>query len=155
MADYVVPDARSLQKMLAVVFGDGLEVTATDACALAGRYGATYVNDDNRIVALCACNAKFVAFAGAALTMLPKDVVDEMLESNSLSEIVISNFHEIMNICSRLMIPEKGAHLRLDKTLDPAAAAGPIAELQPGADAASFSVSIPGYGDGEVSFLVS
>ena len=87
--------------------------------------------------------------------MLPKDVVDEMVASSNLSEIVVSNFHEIMNICSRLLIAEHGAHLRLDKTLDPEAAAGPITELEPKTEIASFNLTIPGYGSGAMSFLVS
>ncbi len=155
MPDYVVPDAESLRKMLSVVFGDDLEVSVSDDAALAGRYAATYINDDGAIVAVGACEESLVAFTGAALTMLPKDVADEMATSSNLSDVVVSNFHEIMNICSRLLIAEDGPHLRLDKTLEPGAAAGPISDLESRTSISSFDVTVPGYGGGRISFLVS
>ena len=155
MTDYVVPDAEALRKILAVVYGDDLAVTVEDSAELDGRHAATYINDESRLVVVAACDPNFVAYAGGALTMLSKDLVDEMLASNDLSEVVVANFHEVMNICSRLLIAEHGAHLRLDQTLDPERSAGPIAELQPDTEVASFNIDIPNYGSGGITFLVS
>jgi hypothetical protein len=155
MTGYVVPDVNSLKDMLSMMFGDELVVTADSDAALAGRRVATYINDNDQQVAICASDESLVAYAGGALTMLPKDAVDEMLASNDLSEVIVGNFHEVMNICSRLLMTEEGAHLRLDKTLDPESSVGSISELQPDLTIASFSVTIPNYGGGGISFLVS
>lgn len=155
MTDYVIPDSKALREILAVVYGDDLAVTADAAPDLTGRYAATYINDEDRLVVVAACDEAFVAYAGGALTMLPKDVVDEMLSSKSLSDVVVANFHEVMNICSRLLIAEHGAHLRLDQSLDPASGAAPVSALQADAQIASFNIEIPNYGSGAISFLVT
>ncbi len=155
MPGYVVPSEKSLKSILEVIFGETLDVSAEDGADLAGRHAATYVNDAGDVVAICACDNPLVAYSGAALTLLPKDAADEMLAESRLSDVVLANFHEIMNICSRVLMSDHSGHLRLDKTLDPNAASGPIAGLNGDARIASFQLTIPNYGSGAIAFLVT
>ena len=154
MTDYILPDAKSVQKILAVMYGDELAVDQDDSAALADRHVATYVGDDKDIVALCACEDRFVAYAGAALTMVPANVADEMVQQKDLSDIILENFHEVMNICSRLLINDTSPHLRLDKTLAPGESEAAMSAVTEQSRVMNFKVAIPEYGDGHISFLI-
>lgn len=155
MADYVIPNEKSLKNILEVIFGESLGLSADDGADLSGRHAATYVNDAGEVVAICACDQSLVAYSGAALTLLPKDAADEMLAAGRLSDVVLANFHEIMNICSRVLMSDQSSHLRLDKTLDPPAASESIAGMNGDARIASFQLTIPNYGSGAIAFLVA
>ena len=60
-----------------------------------------------------------------------------------------------MNICSKLLMSDSSAHLRLDKTLDPGAANDAVASLEGASEKVAFSVDIPRYGSGTLTFLIS
>jgi hypothetical protein len=154
MTDYILPDAKSVQKMLAVMYGDELAVDQDDSVALADRHVATYVGDDNGIVAICACEDRFVAYSGAALTMVPAAVADDMVKQKDLSAVILENFHEVMNICSRLLISDTSPHLRLDRTLMPGEADPAMSKVTEQSKVVNFKVAIPEYGPGHLSFLI-
>mgnify|MGYP000240575509 CR=1 FL=1 len=92
---------------------------------------------------------------GAALTMVPADAANDMVNSRDFTEVALSNFHEVMNICSRLLMSDDSPHLRLDETLAPASAAHAISAAETLAKPASFSVDIPQYGKGNIAFRIA
>lgn len=155
MSGFVTPNDRAVREMLSFVLGDGLEVSAHEAAPVDDWHAATYVGDQDQVVAVCACDGQFVAYSGAALTMIPCDAAEEMLRDKSFSEVVLANFHEVMNICSRLLVSDDSPHLRLDKTLQPDAARAPIDQIATQARASTFEVSIPDYGKGKIAFLIT
>ena len=65
------------------------------------------------------------------------------------------NLHEIMNICSRLFITNETPHLKLDALYDsPDALPGSARSMVDAAAGRSdYRVTIPGYGEGNISFL--
>lgn len=141
--------------MLSMIFGEELDVNACEPPELSSQYVATFINDDNQLVALCACDKAFVAYAGAALSMIPADVANEMIAHDKVTEAMVGNFYEVMNISSKLMMSDSSAHLRLDKTLHPAQAAEQIAALEGSAQIKGFGVDIPQYGKGTLTFVVT
>ena len=155
MAGYIVPTTDSIENILGALYGPGLTVARNDEATLADRHVATYVRDDDSIVAVCACDAAFVAYSGAALTMIPVDAANDMVSSKDFTEIVLSNFHEVMNICSRLLMSDNSPHLRLDKTLLPGSAAPAVATAESLANPAGFTVEIPEYGNGNIAFRIA
>jgi hypothetical protein len=155
MTDYILPDAKSVQQILAAMYGDELVVDVDDSAPLAGRHVATYVGDADSIVALCACEDRFVAYSGAALTMIPANVADEMVEQKDLSAVILENFHEVMNICSRLLMDDNSPHLRLEKTLLPGEADAAMSKVTQESRAVNLKVAIPEYGHGHMSFLIT
>ncbi len=112
-------------------------------------------DDDDKLVALCVCDKEFVAYSGAALSMIPADVANEMISGNSVTEAMIGNFYEVMNICSKLLMSDSSAHLRLDKTLVPEDSAETVSALKESAQVIGFNVEIPKYGVGGLTFLVT
>lgn len=154
-SNYVIPTEKSVASLLAMIFGDGLGVNDGDAADLNSQHVATFIDDEDKLVAICACDKEFVAYSGAALSMIPADVANEMISGNSISEALVGNFYEVMNICSKLLMSDSSAHLRLDKTLDPGAANDAVASLEAAAEKVAFSVNIPSYGSGTLTFLIS
>lgn len=155
MSQFVIPTAESVKNMLEMLFGDGLSVSQNGSEPPAQSHVATYIDDEDGLVAVCACDSDFVGFSGAALTMVPAGVAREMVASGDFSEMVQSNFYEVMNICSRLLMSEHSPHLRLDKTLPPDEASTALAELAECDRVAGFDVDIPRYGKGSVVFKVA
>lgn len=68
---------------------------------------------------------------------------------------VEANFYEVMNICSKLMMSDSSAHLRLKDIVQPSASADEISALAESGTALGFNVDIPRYGKGTLNFLVS
>lgn len=155
MPVYNVPDVDRVESMLKLFFGEGTEVASAPPPDKSQSFVATFISDTDELVAAIYCDPHFVAFSGAAFSMLPPAVAEEMVKENSYSDVVKANFHEVMNICSRLLMTDSSAHLRLDKTLMPDAGAAPLSELDGSAEVAAFQINIPGYGPGVVAAVVT
>lgn len=154
--DFVTPNPQTISSLLTMFFGDGLNVTEIEAADLSDRHVATFVSDEGELVALCACDRPLVAYAGAALSMIPADVANAMVVGGDLTEAILGNFHEVMNICSKLLMSDGSAHLRLDKTLSPEQSAEVITNLEENsAQVVAFGIDIPGYGKGSLTFLIT
>lgn len=151
---YIEPTADSVQELLAMLFGDALTVVSTEPEKLSEPYVATYINMDGDVVAVCACDISLVARAGAAFSMVPADVAEESINGEEVSDIFRGNFHELMNICSKLMMSDDSDYLKLEKTLVPAENSARIVAAMVGANAFAFTVNIPEYGDGVMIFYV-
>ena len=154
-----IPDKDDLKKILAMLYGNALKLdkgSAVPADDNSKCMVAVYVNDNNEPVTACVCDHKFIAFAGSALTMIPAGGAEDAANSGDFSEMMLGNHHEIMNICSRVFMTCSNApHLKLDKIYNAPAqlpdGVKPIVHESTGR--ADFKVTIPGYGDGAMSFL--
>lgn len=139
-----------------MIFDEELEVAPVGEAALDGHYVAVFVDDDGDTAALCACDTPFVAFAGAALSLVPFDVIDEMIARDGITATILDNFHEVMNICATLFMTNFGAeHLKLDGILRPASAREAVAGFRDGHEVSGFRVRIPRYGEGRLCCIVS
>lgn len=153
---FEVPDEKSVSGLLSFIFGDDLKVDAAADTDFSGQHVATFIDDQDKLVALCLCDKEFVAYSGAALSMIPAEVAKEMIDGNDISEAIYGNFYEVMNICSKLFMKDTGgAHLRLDKTLSPEAGQEALAALAQSGKKLGFAIGIPRYGDGKLNFVVT
>ena len=152
---YVMPESESILSILEMIVGQGVTVADCARSDFAGKHIATFLNDEDELVALCACDNSFVAYSGAALSMIPPNTAEEMAKSGQITEAVVANFHEVMNICSKLMMSDTSAHLRLGKTLSPDQSASAIAALETSATDSEFGVDIPRYGKCALAFLIT
>lgn len=152
---YVKPTAQSVTSLLAMIYGDDLSTSDLDSASISGQRIATFINDDDKLVAACICNREFVVYSGAALSMIPAGGAEEMIAENSISDALAGNFHEVMNICTKLLMSDDSAHLRLDKTLDCAQQADLASSLDALATRLGFLVEIPGYGKGAMAIYMN
>ncbi len=151
---YIKPDVGAIAKLLQMLYGDELNVTGFAVGNYSGQYTATFISDDDQLVALCVCNKEFVAYAGAALSMIPANTATAMIAANDISEAVVANFYELVNICSKLLMTDSSPHLRLDKVLPPSESA-PVSATFEAVEMVAFEVDIPHYGKGSVTFLIT
>ena len=152
---HVLPDESSILEMLSLMYGDNMTVTATSELNYNNTYAAVYVNADGETGAVCVCDIPFAAYSSGALTMMPPDAVKEVVSSQDLSEMHLANLYEVMNICTRLVISDNTEHLKLTEVLPISEANEHIEAVQPAGLRKDFEVSIPRYGSGTLSFMVT
>ena len=111
---------------------------------------AVYVNDDDEPVAGIGCTLAFGAYAGAALSMIPKGGADEAVQSSELSEMMLGNLNEFMNICSRWFMTAESPHLRLTATYPIDDVPEEAEDLLDSDDRMDFLIDIPEYGSGHI-----
>ncbi len=158
MAKIPLPQPIELQQMLSMMYGTGLKAEPGEPVPVepgSKSLVAVYVDDDDQPVAVCALDYPFTAYAGASLTRIPSGTADECASTGEFSEIMLGNVHEIMNICSRLLMNSDSPHLRLHSFHPvPDEMPEPVKELVKAAPAsAGFSVSFPNYGEGRATFM--
>jgi hypothetical protein len=153
---YPMPDAAKVKSMLGMLF-DGLDIKPGkkfDIVPPSGSWIGLYIADDGKPVALCAVDQNLAAYASAALSMLPPGVAKDAAKTKDLTEVMVANLHEIMNICSRLVMNDASAHLKLEKTYSSTdMSAGVSAVLGAVAGRADFELNIAKYGVGTLSVL--
>lgn len=153
-----VPQEKDVKQMLGMLCGDDLgvdpgEPLATDAGSK--NMVAVFINDEGVPVTACCCDLQFAAYSGSALSRIPRGGAEDAAKSGDISEMMRGNLHEIMNICSKLFMTEESPHLKLDGLYDspdslPEAVRSMLASV---AGRTDLKVSIPGYGEGNISFL--
>jgi hypothetical protein len=149
-----LPDSPQVKTLLGMLF-DGLSVKPgpkLDASPKSNCYFGVYVSDTDKVVALCGCDMAFAANSGAALSMLPPNVAKEAAKDKELTPVMLANLHEVMNICTRLMLRDDTPHIKLRQlcvvTELPPAAAEILGAPKGRAD---FEVAIGKYGAGVLS----
>ena len=155
-AAYPLPSIAQVKELLGMLF-DGLSVKLgpkLDVSPKAAGYFGVYVSDDGTPAALCGCDIAFAASSGAALSMLPPNVAKEAAKDKELTPVMLANLHEVMNICTRLMLHDDSPHLKLRElcamnALPPPAAAilgAPTSRID-------FEIGLGKYGSGVLSLL--
>ena len=161
MSEYITPKQIEVQQMLGMLYDN--EITVVDSAPITEAANdktivAVFVDDQDAPVTVCTCDFGFTAYAGGALTKIPKPGADEAVESGEFTPMLLGNLYEVMNICSRLFMNSKTPHLRLEKTYQPGEAMPDGVDTLlsgEGKEVAGFSVNIDGYGDGLLTFVAS
>jgi hypothetical protein len=155
---FSLPDVAKVQSILGLLF-DGLEVKAGgtfDKTPAGGALFGVFIGDGNEPVALCGADLILAASLAAAFSMLPTAAVKEAVETRHIGSVMRENLHEIMNICTRLVLDSTSPHLKLDQVYPykslPAAAAAILDSPQGHRE---FQLRLPRYGGGVLSLLTS
>lgn len=150
----VLPDDAQVGDLLKIMYGDDLAVESGSAIDPAQSYVAIYIDDADAPIAACFCDKAFAAYSSAALTMLPAGAAKEVADGGDMSQAMVDNLHEVMNICSRFFMNDRTPHLRLD-TVSPPAADGRIDQLLGAGGRGDFKIAIPRYGEGTLAVLAT
>ena len=113
-----------------------------------------FVADSGEPVALCGADANLAASFGGAFSMLPVAAAKDAAKARELTDVMIENVREIMNICTRLVMDATSPHLKLEQIYPakslPAAAAALLGAPK---GRREFQVQLPKYGGGVLTFL--
>ncbi len=156
---FKLPKDSELKEMLSMLY-DGLEIkpgTTVSTDKGSKVMIAVFVDDQDQPVTACVGDYNFTAFAGAALTRIPKGGAEDAASSGDFSEMLLGNFYEVMNICSRLFMDSSTPHLKLEKSYKS------IDELPDNVSSmiaattgqTGFDITIQNYGAGKLSFLAT
>ena len=155
---YPLPDASKILQMLGLLF-DGLDVKlggTFDQTPGGGAWFGVFVADSGEPVALCGADANLAATLGCAFSMLPPGMAKEVAKTRDLTDVMIGNMREIMNICTRLVMDSASPHLKLEQIYSgkslPASAA---ALLGAPTGRREFQVQVQKYGGGVLTFLTA
>jgi hypothetical protein len=153
---YPLPDGAKIVQLLGIMF-DGLDVKpggTFDQTPAGGAWFGVFVTDAGAPVALCGADANLAASFGGALSMLPVAAAKDAAKARQLTDVMIENVREIMNICTRLVMDATSPHLKLDQLYSakslPAAA---LALLGAPQGRREFQLQLPKYGGGVLTVL--
>ena len=153
---YPLPDVAKVKLMLGLLY-DGLEVKPGkkfDVAPASGSWVGLYIADDGAPVAACVADVALAANSSAALSMLPPAVAKDAAKSKELTEVMVANLREIMNICTRLLMDDGSAHLRLDSVYPAKALPAPAAKLLGAVQGrVDFELTVPKYGPGTLAVI--
>ncbi len=156
MSAYPLPEAAHVKDLLGMLF-DGLTVKAgakLDLSPKASSYVGLYASDDGQLAAFCGCDLAFAASSGAALSMLPPTAAKEAAKERQLTAVMLANLHEVMNICTRLVLRDDSPHLKLREICAIGALPATTATALGGAKRRiDFEVGIAKYGGGVLAVL--
>tara|TARA_R110002111_G_scaffold157978_4_gene224696 strand:- start:392 stop:859 length:468 start_codon:yes stop_codon:yes gene_type:complete len=150
---FVVPSTESVADMLSMLYGNDVDATEMPDKTIAGAFAASFVCDDGDLVAVCVCDPAFVAYSGAVLSMMPVGGAEDMLESGEFTKTSVDNFYEVINVCSRLLMSDSSAHLKLDKVYRPEDAVAVVGGFSARVTV-GFKLKIPRYGVGKMIFSI-
>lgn len=106
------------------------------------------VNNDDRLVGMIGSDLDFAHRSGAALAMIPAQVVLD--HGRHLDEELLEYYLEVANVLSRV-VNESAAHrLRIDPGMDHSPE--DLGRILHTGDVRLFTVSIEGYGEGTFGF---
>jgi hypothetical protein len=153
---YPLPDGPKIVQMLGLLF-DGLDVKPGgkfDQAPAGGAWFGVFVADSGEPVALCGADANLAATLGAALSLLPVGIAKEAAKARELTDVMVGNMREIMNICTRLVMDASSPHLKLEQIYPvnslPSSATGLLSAPK---SRREFQVQLPKYGGGVLTFL--
>lgn len=118
---------------------------------------AIYTADDSTISSVFISDIDFAARIAAAMTLVPKNLVDESIQNKSLVDVLDENFREIMNVATTLFYMASTPHVSLSKVQKSTENIPRDVMLLNRRPAArlDLNITIPGYGEGRVSILVN
>lgn len=160
MSTYTLPSTSDIEETLGMLFGDDTFIKPIKALPVKagnGNFVSIYVNDGGDPVAASVFDVAFAAFSSSSLSMIPAGGAKDAVKSGQLSDDMLENLNEVMNIISRLLMDGDAPHLRLQTVYEDAGELPEKALAMVNAPAGRIDceVSIPRYGKGNLSLLVT
>jgi len=116
-----------------------------------------YRSDDGALVAACAADLQFAANAAAALALMPQRMVAEGSRDGRLSEGLLENFCEVLNVMCALLNSSDLPHQSFAEALTPPLELPEDVQALLGSPGirGDFKVDISGYEGGTVTWLLA
>lgn len=155
-----LPSALDVRELLEGLLGREVEVTTggpmVDPGGEGGALVAEFVSDQMQLSAIVVMDVPLAARAGASIALMPSHASENAVGAGELTDVLLENAGEILNVMASLFNAEGAPHLRLNAVHPPQAAlpndvAGWVMAYVPRLD---LECEVSGYGPGNVSVLV-
>ncbi|MCH8333286.1 response regulator [Candidatus Sumerlaeota bacterium] len=156
-----LPDAQAVGEFLSGMLGLSIDIEEgkpLDLGAKSPAIVAVYASDEGTLATLCVCDIALAGFVGAALSLIPAQVAKESIKARKLSEDLMENVQEVLNVGSSLFNTDDAPHVKM-KTIH-----HPPGEPLPEDVAASISnpsrrldldITVPDYGPGKMALILA
>lgn len=148
-----------IAEMLEMLIGKAVQLKEVPPFRIARdpAYIATYNTQEGVLSGLFLCDLPFAAATGGALSLVPVPEVQASIKNKALSETLAANFHEIVNICSRLYTTPRTPRVILDKVFTyPCRLERDLVQYMAKPEIrVDLHAKIPGYGEGRFSLLAT
>jgi two-component system chemotaxis response regulator CheY len=151
----LAPKELTLAEMLEELLGRGVTTKPSTPPKLAVPGAiARYRGENEATRALLVAELEVAASMGAALSRIPRGVVEEEARAGELSEIVETNLYEVFNVLSKA-VPgyEERWHLEGMKVIGELGEHPEVWNARPDTWRSCLTVSIDGYPSGHIGFL--
>jgi hypothetical protein len=152
-----MPAVQAIQELVSGLLGKRVGVKEGQAFAPGGMNPAVvgvFKRDDGVVAALVVLDVPLAANAAAALVLIPPGVAGESARSGKLSENLLENVKELLNVCSRLFVGAAHIRMKATHTIPPAAPAEIAGLLSKPNNRLDIEMSIPGYAGGRMAVLI-
>jgi len=151
-----LPDCESVQQFFSGLFD--LEVSGKvlpDATPTLFAV-AEYVDDDEKICGYIGCDIDLACKLAAALTRIPAGGVEDAIEAGELSENLVENLFEVLNIGVNIFDTGTSHHMVLQQVLrgSEAIAANSLQESLASATCLTVELDVERYGTGQIAIAV-
>jgi hypothetical protein len=154
-----VPTLKAVRDVLTDLLGREVHVAGGEPVALHPQRTsvAEYRNDFGAPVAVAVLDLPLAGALGGALGLLPPGGVEDMVDENDLSEAVIENLHEILNVLAGVFNAAGKTHLKLGALHRPGDEVSPeVAQLAATMGRRlDINIEVSRYGTGNLSLVQS
>ncbi|MBI9114605.1 hypothetical protein [Sanguibacter suaedae] len=160
MSGTPLPSALEVREVVEGLLGREVDVLTggpmVDPAGPGGAVVAEYISDQMQLAAIIVVDVPFAARAGAAIALMPSRASEEDVAAEEISDVLLENASEILNVMASLFNVEGAPHLRLNAVHAPKAAlpvdvAPWVMAYVPRLD---LECDVSGYGTGGMSVLV-
>ncbi|MFC7879487.1 hypothetical protein [Isoptericola sp. NPDC057391] len=156
-----LPPLKEIRDLLTGLVGRGC--TAERAAAplspdAPGIVAATYVSGRAQVEAVVGVDLALGAALGAAIGLMPPGPAQGAAADGALSDVLLENLVEVLNVLASLFNAEGATHLRLAEVFDSARRplpGAPVAFLRGGGRRLDAVVDVAGYGGGTLTVVLA
>ena len=160
MSETPLPTALEVREVVEGLLGREMTVLTggpmVDPAGPGGAVVAEYVSDQMQLAALIVMDLPMAARSGAAIALMPSSTSEAAVGDGELTDVLLENAGEILNVLASLFNAEGAPHLRLNAVHGPGASLP--ADVAPWVMAyvarLDLECDITGYGTGGLSVLV-
>lgn len=156
-----LPPLKEIRDLLSGLVGRGCTAERAGGVLTpetAGVVAATYVSGRAQVEAVVAVDLALGAALGAAIGLMPPGLAQDAAKDGELSDVLLENLVEVLNVLASLFNAEGATHLRLgevfDSTRRPLPGA-PVAFLRSTGRRLDADVDVAGYGRGALSVVLA
>ena len=153
------PPPKVLRDMLLVLLGRDVRVAPSDPWSPTvsdpGSVGV-YVDDRDRLGALICCDLSLSVALAASIALIPARTAADCTEDGRLTDDMVENLNEVLNILAALFNLSDGPHVKLYALHVPGELppADLCAQLRAYGKREDLTIEVAGYGGGRMSLVL-